>query len=871
VIGKTVSHYKIVSKLGEGGMGVVYEALDTTLDRQVAIKFLPPQLSSDDNAKKRFIREAKAASALNHANIAVVHEIDETPEGQMFMVMACYEGQTLKDRVESGPLGVDEAIAIVSQVASGLSKAHKKGILHRDIKPGNILMGDDGQAKLADFGLATLAGQTKITKTGMTVGTVAYMSPEQARGEKVDASSDVFSLGVVLYELLTGQAPFPGDHEAAVIYGIIHSEPQPLATSRGDIPEGLQRIVDTCLCKDASDRYKNAGEMMADLDRLRTGIPASHTVASKPRKVWRLVFTVLAAAILTVSAGYMLKSLFLSSGSDDTGATRTMIAVLPFDNLGPQDEEYFSDGITDAITARLAVVQGLGVISRQSAMQYKDSDKSLRDIGEELGVEYVLEGTVQRERPGDLASTVRVTPQLVRVSDDTHAWAETYEETTSEMFRVQSEIAGHVARSVGILLLPPEFEGAVAKPTENMEAYDYYLRANHLASRFPNYDDYLTAEEMYTEALERDSEFAEAWAARARVRVRLYWDHGKKRVLNEAEADVNRALQLAPDLNDALMARGYLRYYGYQDYDGALKDFLQVEKSHPSNTDALLAAAFICRRQGKWEKAAWYLEQGLELSPRDRSVSFYLAEVYSTIREFGKAERYLDLTISLDPSSSSRPYEQKAFLYLAMGASRDRAQSIVRHALTRVSPTGWGFTTISVRLALIRILPEIHEDVLPIARYEGPPTVEAEGLLFRAELDARRGNTSSAMARYDSVKVLLKPVVDADSENSKALILLARAYSGLGLMDKAQEQVLAATELVPVLKDAFLGPSYLGTLAAVYAKSGQHEAALDQLEYLLSIPSGISVGLLRHDPIWDPLRGQPRFERLLEKHVAEGS
>ena len=250
MIGKTISHYQITEKLGEGGMGVVYKALDTTLDRHVAIKFLPPHLNSDNQAKTRFVQEAKAASALNHANIAVVHEIDETPEEQMFIVMAYYGGQTLKEKLEGGALDVDDSVAIVSQLASGLDKAHEKGILHRDIKPANILMGDDGHAKLADFGLAKLAGRTQMTKTGSTLGTVSYMSPEQASGSDIDYRSDIFSLGVVFYELLTGIRPFLGDHDAAVLYGIMNHDPAPLASHRTDLPSQLQPVVERALCKD---------------------------------------------------------------------------------------------------------------------------------------------------------------------------------------------------------------------------------------------------------------------------------------------------------------------------------------------------------------------------------------------------------------------------------------------------------------------------------------------------------------------------------------------------------------------------------------------------------------------------------------------
>jgi serine/threonine protein kinase len=271
MLGQTISHYKIVSKLGEGGMGVVYKAEDLKLPRSVALKFLPPHLSSDENAKKRFIHEAEAASALDHPNIGTIYEIDETPDGRIFIAMACYEGPTLKQMSGDGPLGMDKAIDIVSQIASGLAKAHESGILHRDVKPANVLLTTDGHAKIVDFGLAKLAGRTRVTRTGTTVGTVSHMSPEQARGGDVDSRSDVFSTGVVLYELLTGQLPFRGDHEAAVIYSIMNVDPEPLAAHREGLPKDAQRVIDKALAKDRDDRYASASDLLADLKKLQEG------------------------------------------------------------------------------------------------------------------------------------------------------------------------------------------------------------------------------------------------------------------------------------------------------------------------------------------------------------------------------------------------------------------------------------------------------------------------------------------------------------------------------------------------------------------------------------------------------------------------
>jgi serine/threonine protein kinase len=390
MIGKTISHYKMLEHIGEGGMCVVYKALASRLDRHVAIKFLPPELKSDKAAKARFIHEANAASALNHSNIAVVHDIDEAPDGQMFIVMAYYEGQTLRDKLGDDSVRLDEAIKIVSQIASGLAKAHEKEILHRDIKPANILITEDGEAKLADFGLAKLAGQTRLTKTGMTVGTVAYMSPEQAAGGDVDHRSDIFSLGVVLYELLTREVPFKGDHEAAVLYGIMHNDPAPLTKYRSDVSEGLQRVLDTVLHKDVDKRYQNATDLLADLNRFRRGGSTTGYPGARVRKVRRRNLTIAAIATLVLIGGYFLYSRYI--GTTETTTARMMIAVLPFENLGKTEDEYFADGMTEEITARLAGVHALGVIARTSAMQYKNTDKNIQQIGEELGVDYILGG-----------------------------------------------------------------------------------------------------------------------------------------------------------------------------------------------------------------------------------------------------------------------------------------------------------------------------------------------------------------------------------------------------------------------------------------------------------------------------------------------
>jgi len=375
MIGKSISHYRITEKLGGGGMGIVYKAEDTRLKRTVALKFLPPDLTRDEDAKKRFVHEAQAASALEHPNICNVHEIDETQDGQMFICMACYEGETLKKKIERGPLKVDEAVNIAVQVAGGLARAHEAGITHRDIKPANVMVTDRGEVKIVDFGLAKLSGRTRVTKTGTTAGTIAYMSPEQSRGEGVDSRTDIWSLGVVLYEMLTGKLPFKGDYEQAVVFSILNEDPEPLRNLRSEVPIGLERIVHKAMAKSPGERYRQVRDVLVELETLGTEQETRSMTAGRGRK---------------------------------------SIAVLPFKSLSEsKEDEYFSDGITEDILTQLSRIGDLKVISRTSVMRYKKSEKSLLEIGRELGVATILEGSVRRS--GD---RVRIVGELIDAQTD---------------------------------------------------------------------------------------------------------------------------------------------------------------------------------------------------------------------------------------------------------------------------------------------------------------------------------------------------------------------------------------------------------------------------------------------------------------------
>jgi serine/threonine protein kinase len=435
MIGRTISHYRILEKLGEGGMGVVYKAEDTKLNRFVALKFLPPRVS-DDEATQRFVNEAHAVSALDHPNICAIHEIDQTADGQMFIVMPCYEGASLEAMLRRGPLDIEKALRIASQTARGLAKAHERGIVHRDVKPGNILVTADGLAKIVDFGLAKLVTQTRLTRLGTTLGTVKYMSPEQAQGQEVDERSDIWSLGAVLYEMAAGRPPFRGEHEQAIIYSILHDAPEAVERLLPTAPKGLDRIVSKALAKDPAQRYQRMSEMADDLDLLRESVhdktraSAAQSVNGRRTRLW---IGIAAFVIIGVLALIFVRPYFVKPREKPI----TSVAVLPFQNMSADPEqEYFSDGMTEAIIKELSQIKALRVISRTSVMRYKQTEKSLPEIARELGVDAVVEGSVLRAD-----NEVRITAQLIAAHPEKHLWAQDFKRTLENVLVLQSEVA----------------------------------------------------------------------------------------------------------------------------------------------------------------------------------------------------------------------------------------------------------------------------------------------------------------------------------------------------------------------------------------------------------------------------------------------
>jgi serine/threonine protein kinase len=538
VIDETIAHYKILGKLGEGGMGVVYEAEDTKLKRTVALKFLPPELTRDAQAKARFVQEARAAAALDHPNICPVFEIGEA-EGRTFIVMPCVKGRSLKEKIAAGPLALEEALDIAGQVAEGLKEAHEKGIVHRDVKPANVMLTEKGQAKIMDFGLAKLTGIADVTKTLGVTGTVAYMSPEQARGEAVDERTDVWSFGATLYEMLTGVMPFGRKSDQALIYSILHENPEPLTRVRPDIPLPLDRIVRKALEKDKSFRYRNMAEILADLKTIRI----SGLSAAQPEK---------------------------------------SIIVLPFENISADPEQdYFCDGMTEELISDLSKIGSLRVISRTSSMMFKGTKKDIPAIAREVHVRYILEGSVRKA-----GNNLRITAQLIDAANDAHLWAEKYGGTLDDIFDIQEKVSHAIVDALKLKLTPAESDLLTERPIPSALAYEFYLKARQEILKWTEAG-LENALRYLQNGLEIVGENALLYAGMAYVYFQ-YFNLGLKEEgygRKQAEDYVQKAFALDPDCANASFIRALLVTWN-QPKEG-IKCFKRVLAKDPNHFDAL--------------------------------------------------------------------------------------------------------------------------------------------------------------------------------------------------------------------------------------------------------------------------------------------
>jgi TolB-like protein len=660
VIGKTISHYRILEKLGEGGMGVVYKAEDTRLRRFVALKFLPPHVS-DDEATQRFVNEAHAVSALDHPNICSIYEIDQTSEGQMFIVMPCYEGASLEAMVRRGPLPLEEAIDIASQTAKGLAKAHERGVVHRDVKPGNILVTGDGLAKIVDFGLAKLARQTRLTRAGTTLGTVTYMSPEQARGEETDERSDIWSLGVVLYEMATGRPPFEGEHEQAIIYSILNQTPEPVGRALPGAPKGLERILAKALAKNPHERYQRMAEMAADLDILKEKLreeakAQTATGGARRLRLWVGLAAVIVVAVLGVILG---RAHFIKPHEGPI----TSLAVLPFQNMSTDPEqEYFSDGMTEAIIKELSQIKALRVISRTSVMRYKKTEKGVPEIANELGVDAVVEGSVLRAG-GD----VRITAQLIAAHPEKHLWADDFTRGLENVFVLQSEVAQAIAREIRVAVTPEEQERLARTRAVNPEAHEAYLKGNYFWGKSTPADWYRSMQ-YFQQAIDKDSTYALAYAGMAKAydNIASAGLEAPRETWPKVEAYTEKALALDPSLAEGVLVMADVKLCWDWDMKGAEEYYKRAIELDPNLALAHFWYGYYLVSQGTFDEGIAEMKQALRLDPLEPIMMCQIGLGHGLAGQYDSALAYVERAAEID-SNCALLYWIGPNIYLMQG------------------------------------------------------------------------------------------------------------------------------------------------------------------------------------------------------------
>jgi len=874
--------YTLERALGRGGMATVYLAQDLKHERPVALKVLLPELAAS-LGPDRFQREIKLAARLQHPHILTVHDSGETA-GQLWFTMPYVEGESLRDRLRrERQLPVEDALRITREAAAALDYAHRHGVIHRDIKPENILLTAEGDTLVADFGIArALGGDEHLTQTGMSVGTPAYMSPEQASGEKaIDPRTDIYSLGAVLYELLAGEPPYTGPTAQAIILKRF-TEPVPsVRRGRPSVPEGVDQAIQRALAPVPADRFATAAQFAQALQPTMTAATTTPTAvatpvappaaAGAPTSPPVTPARRLPVAAITLGLGFLigLGVLFAwrrtHAGASESAGPK-VLAVLPFENLGDSGDAYFADGVANEVRTKLAKISGLEVIARGSSNQYRHTAKSPQAIARELGADYLLTATVQWEKVPGGASRVRVSPELVDVGPG-HApstrWGEQFDAALTDVFQVQADIAGKVASALNVALGDSARHELAAKPTENLAAYDAYLKGEAASQSMAANDpaSLRRAIGFYEQAVALDSAFVPAWAQLARAHAGLYLNGTPTPAEAEAARQAaQRAQTLGPDRPEGQLALGdYLRGVRL-DNGQALPAYEAGLRLAPSNVDLLVAAALAEQALSRWEGSLQHLTRAASLDPRSANTARRTARAFLYLRRYPEAEAANDRALAVAPTNLTI-IEQQAIVALAQG-DLARAQAVVRTGLTRVEP--------DALLAFVANFQDLYwvlDDTQQRRLLTLPPSAfdndRGTWSIVRAQVYQLRGDAARARVYADSARLALEEQLRATPEDGQRHVIRGLALAYLGRKGEAIQEGERAVALVPISRDAYFGAYIEHQLVRIYLLVGEPEKALDQLEPLLKIPYYLSPGWLRIDPTFAPLKGNSRFEKLV--------
>jgi TolB-like protein/Flp pilus assembly protein TadD len=874
--GTHLGPYEILAPIGAGGMGEIYRARDRKLDRDVAIKVLPASVANDPETLARFEREAKAVAALSHPNILAIHDFGEHA-GVAYAVMELLEGETLRERLVAGPIREMQAVDYALQIARGLSAAHERGIVHRDLKPENVFVSRDGHVKILDFGLAkkvesTAPGEetsaptgTSRTEPGTVMGTLGYMSPEQVRGLPVDHRSDIFSFGAVLYELLSGRRAFQKETASDTMAAILRDDPPEPTESGRKISPSLDNVVRHCLEKDRSNRFSSAREIVFALSQASS--PTVTTAAPVPaarlgKRSLLIGGAVLAVVVVAVAVLFVLRQ---KPGSAGGAEAVRRVAVLPFENLGSPDDDYFADGIADEIRGKLTTLRGVEVIARASSTPYRKTTKTPDEVAEELDVSYLLTATVRQVKSGG-TSRVLVRPELVHVSGSgapTSKWQQSFDAALTDVFDVQSDIATRVAQALGVALQAGEEERLTEKPTRNVAAYDAFLRGEEAGGNLGVMDpaSFRRALAFYEQAVAIDPGFAQAWAHLARATAALYgYGVPDPALADRARKAAERAVAMAPNQPEGHLALGDYERLIADDPERARQHYREAQRLAPGNADAASSVAVTESRLGRWEAGVDHLQEVERLDPRSLLSKRRLALGFLFMRRYPEARDSLVRGLALAPANLSL-IEYDAMTHVAQG---DLAGA---RAALRAAPAEVDRTALVAQMTrtwhLAWVLPEEQLELLlrltPSA-FDGD--VGTWGLAL-AHAHSLRGDHAGARVHAAAARQAIEEQLRASPDHAQRRAALGVALAYLGRREEAIREGERAVAITPVAKDAYAGPPHQHQLARIYILVGEPEKALDRLEPLLKIPYVLSPGWLRIDPTFDPLRGNPRFQKLV--------